>query len=186
MFPGPVGATHSQLAAQEALSRRDYVELFSKLGRTATPDHVVTLLGMLWHGVLRQLSSFPVDLRVERELVTAAPEHALLQREYLEQQLADFSPTFDEGMLSLVPSRLYMMSTAMNVAFTKEAALIASLNVPIYVQNHRSRPQGDALLDALHSAATESGHRGDRMVTDAWARLLELEGTYCWMPWESV
>ena len=134
---------------------------------------------LLFGGLVRQLTSFPTDLRVERELSRELPEHKDKQLAYLLAQVRDFLPTLDERMLSVFPERTYRASTAMNVAFAEEAAELADVSLSPLVRSHSSREKGEALLHHLKSIEVP-GLPGDRALTDAWARELGLEEWYEW------
>ena len=140
-------------------------------------DQVFSVL--LFGGLVRQLTSFPTDLRVERELSQELLKHKDRQLAYLRAQVRDFLPTLDERMLSVFPEGIYRASTAMNIAFAEEAADLAGESPGPIVKSHSSREKGEVLLHHLKSIDVP-GLPGDRALTDAWARDLGLEGWYEW------
>jgi len=128
----------------------------------------------------RQLTSFPVDLRVEDEIRRTWPMQEEGQRAYLKCQVNDFLHTLDEGLLRLVPEGVYRASTAMNIAFTVSAAELVGVSLDPKVRQHCSRGLAEQLLHHLKTIS-EQGIRGDRLLTDAWAHELRLEGWYEWV-----
>lgn len=164
------------------LPRAEHAELLRKLPPAVAGDSGHMMSEILFSGLVRQLTSFPVDLRVEREIAMDIPDHHLLQAQYLSRQVEDFLPTLDEGMLVYFPQRVYRASTAMNLVFAQEAAALAGVNPPGYLQKHGSREIAERLWGTLRSMSG-TGPLGDRQLTDAWAEELGLEGWYSWVKW---
>jgi hypothetical protein len=171
-----------QPASQEkrGLDREDFLELCEKI--PPMPDEeLLALSQFIAQGIVRQLLSFPVDLRVEKEIAEGLAEHRALQDAYLERQVADFLPTLNEEIRKFSPERLYRASTAMNIAFAEEAGVISGTVPDSQFRTHPSRPLAERLLDYLRSVQ-DGGAPGDRAVIDAWARELGMEGWFGWVP----
>lgn len=135
----------------------------------------------LFDGTVRQLTSFPVDLRVERELYEDLPEHRPLQRAYLRRQVEDIEPHFLPQVAAIAPPRIYAASTAMNVVLAEEAAELAGYAIGPLVRASPHRSKGERLRQLLDEEI-RVGHIGDRDLTDAWAEELGLRDWYEWMP----
>ena len=77
----------------ERLPREYEKELRRKL--RGPPEPVLTgLSSFLYEGTVRQLTSMPLDIRVERETADLVPEHKAAQRLYLARQVKDLEPHF--------------------------------------------------------------------------------------------
>lgn len=139
---------------------------------------------LLCGGLVRQLTSFPTDLRVEQDIHQSILQHKAKQHSYLETQVRDFLPTLDEAMVNVFPKQVYRATTAMNIAFAESAAELAQVVPDQLIRRHSSRKSAEELLHLLKTIA-DPGARGDRLLTDAWARELKLEGWYEWMPWQA-
>ena len=133
----------------------------------------------LYRGTVRQLTSYPVDLRVEREIAEQLPEHREKQRAYLERQVRDFEPTFERELADAFPESVGRASQAMNVAFAEEAAELTGTSPGRLCLEAQYRPLGERLRDHLQSTQ-EHGYPGDRLVTDRWAEELGLRDWYEW------
>ena len=166
--------------ANQKLPENEHEELVLKMGLMGAESE--KLSRFIYTGVVRQLTSFPVDIRVEREVADELEEHRGLQRKYLEQQVKDFVPVMDEKMLAVVPERIYRASTAMNISFAETAAELAGVNADSVFQRHSSRGLAEGLLQDLEEVK-EAGLKGDRLVTGAWAGRLGLVGWYSWVEW---
>ena len=159
-------------------------ELRRKLG--GPPETVLEgLSAFLCEGIVRQLTSMPIDIRVERETAELVPEHKGAQRAYLARQVKDMEPHFMPDIAQVAPDQIYAASSAMNVAFAEEAGEIAAVEPgPMFRQTPHWR-LGERLCELLHDVA-EPGYRGDRIVTDSWAQELEMRDWYEWKRLDEV
>jgi hypothetical protein len=150
------------------------------LARRIPPKYLEGASVLLQQGLVRQLTSFPVDLRVERELHRELREHREVQHAYLQRQVEDLEEHFSPAIAMWAPAATYAASTAMNVVLTEVACDLAEEDVPEYILDcpHRS---GGQRLRAQLDRIEESGLRGDRRVTDAWAGELNLANAYEWV-----
>lgn len=166
---------------EAVLPLRYHHELVRKLSDQLPTKALVHHSRELRTGLTRQLTSFPLDLRVEAELHEQLAEHRVEQAAYLRYQVADFLPTLQEDLRGYVPDALYVASTAMNVAFAEHAARLAGVVPDAIVRFHTSRPTAELLLHHLEEVATP-GYAGDRELTDRWADELGLLRWYAWVP----
>jgi len=148
-------------------------------------EEIAGISSVLHAGVIRQVHSFPVDLRVEREIAATLPEHAGRQRAYFARQVEDLMPHFSLTAAGLAPRPVYRAVSAMNVVLGMEAAAIAGVEEPRQFRESRYRWDGEDLHRQL-AEETAPGHVGDRAVTDRWALTLELRPFYLWVPWEKA
>jgi len=128
----------------KGLPSDDFRELRQKL-RCLSPDQLEQFGRFLYGGMVRQLTSMPLDIRVERELAETFPEHSDAQRTYLERQVRDLEPHFLPELAEVCPERLYAASTAMNVVLTEEAAEIADVEPGRDFLETPYRPLGEKL-----------------------------------------
>lgn len=143
------------------------------------PEQMAAAAEFIYRGLVRQVTSMPLDLRVERELHQVLPEHRPLQQAYLRQQVQDFEPCFLSEMAEAVPELVHTASTAMNVAFAEEVAELAGVPIGRRCQTSPCRPLGEKLLAILREVH-EPGSLGDRVVTDRWASELGVRDWYAW------
>lgn len=149
--------------------------------RVPIPDHLVAASSaFLLTGLVRQVTSFPIDLRVESELYEELPEHRPLQRAYLDRQVKDIEPHFDREIADVAPSRVYAASSAMNVVLADEAAELAGTPPGPLARTSPHRAMGTRLRQILRDEKAP-GHVGDRYVADRWAEELGVRGWYEWV-----
>lgn len=166
------------------LPRDDEAELRRKFGNPPTAV-VEDLSTFLYHGILQQLTSMPLDIRIEREIAKILPEHHEAQHAYLSRQVRDLESHFIPEMAAVTPDRIYAASTAMNVVLAEEAAEIADVEPGRLCLQTPYRSLGKRLREQLH-AVKEAGYRGDMMLTDAWAEELGLRDWYEWRRLDEV
>ena len=171
---------------RQGLPQAERRELRSKLPWSRLPPtEFEGMAQFLYEGAVRQLTSYPVDLRVEREIAEQLPEHREKQQVYLQRQVRDFEPTFLPEMVKAFPERISRASQAMNVAFAEEAAELTEVSPGRSCRKARYRSVGERLREKLHQVQ-EDGARGDRLVTDAWAEDLGLRDWYEWCRLDKV
>jgi len=155
------------------------LELERRLIRVS-PHVVAAVSRQLQSGLVRQLTSFPLDARVELDLFATVPEHREQQLAYLRRQLMDLEPHFSLKIAALSPPRTYAASSAMNCAFAELCSRLTGERPSRRAEESPHRLQGLDLV-ALLDAVNEPSHAGDRKVTDAWARALGLGEFYEWV-----
>lgn len=164
------------------LPEEDEQEMRGKVGVLFPGDHFAAMSKFLYRGLVRQVFSFPVDLRVEREIREGVPEHRKRQNAYLRRQVKDLEPTLDPRMEEFIPERACRASAAMNIAFAETIGEIAGVAPAPAFRRNRYRSLGERLVERLRGVE-EPGLPGDRKATDAWAQELGLEGWYEWVRW---
>lgn len=166
------------------LPEQDRLELQRKLP-PMPPDDFDKFGRFLYQGLTRQLTSMPMDIRVEREIAEEIPQHREAQRAYLSRQVQDLEPTFNPMLARTCPDRLYAASTAMNVVLAEEAADLVDVQAGSGAQQTPHRVLGERLRERLHSIE-EPGYVGDRRLTDLWAEELGVRNFYSWVRLDEV
>jgi len=144
-----------------------------------TKAHLEDLSRFLYEGAVRQLTSMPMDLRVERELADRVPEHRPEQQRYLARQVQEMKPHFRLEVRLLSPRHLYAATSAMNIAFAEAISDLAGADFGEPFTSSRFRELGSRLGEIIRSEHLP-GYQGDRRVVDAWAAELGLDGWYSW------
>lgn len=101
-------------------------ELRQKL--RSPPEPILdSLSAFLYHGMARQLTSMPIDIRVEGEIAKDLFEHKPAQHAYLARQVKDLEAHFMPEVAEATPDHIYAACTAMNIVLVEEAAEIAGV-----------------------------------------------------------
>lgn len=135
----------------------------------------------LFDGLMTQLRSVPIGLRVDAWLATDYGELRELQQAFAVRQLQDNQQVLTGDVRRLAVSTIYEASIAMNSAFA--AYWARALDQPSFVVPYTAtgvRAGGDllAIWDAMDPHPTH-----DRELIEAWADKLGLRGWYEWVPY---
>ncbi|MCK6478677.1 MAG: hypothetical protein L6R43_00595 [Planctomycetes bacterium] len=95
-----------------------HAQLERGLRGSLSEEEIAGVSAMLHVGVIRQVHSFPVDLRVEREVAATLPEHADRQRAYFARQVQDLLPHFS------LAAQPYVRGTAVTACAVRQVALM--------------------------------------------------------------
>lgn len=133
----------------------------------------------LYQDLTGQVTSMPLDIRVERIIAATFPEHRSAQRAYLVREVEDLLPMTLPEVEAIYPERLYAANMTMNMVFAEAAAAITGLTVPRTLHQARFHGLAGRLHD--HLAAAPNGYLGDRQVIDVWAKELGIRGWYEWI-----
>jgi hypothetical protein len=139
------------------------------------------LIRLLCSGLLNQLRSMPVGLRVDDWIRREYPELATLQRKALDRQLNDNAAGLQPEVQRAMPAEALRASLGMNAAFALYWA--RSLSLPQLVIPYRAAGYekiGIGLLEEWDRIP--SGPESDDDLVDAWANPLGMADWYQWMP----
>jgi hypothetical protein len=138
---------------------------------------------MLMNGLLTQLRSVPIGLRIDDWLWTICPDLREDQVASARLQLRDNAQVLNPSIRQSFPRKVVKANTAMNSAFALFWA--TKLEDPTVSLPYRSigvDVEGKALLDTF--ATTDSKPTGDCALVDCWAKELGLSGWYSWKPYK--
>lgn len=138
------------------------------------------LIRFLCSGLLSQLRSMPVGLRVDDWIRTEFPELATLQRQALDRQLNDNAAGLRPEVQRAMPAEAVRASLGMNAAFALYWA--RTLDIPQIVIPYRAagfEKVGAALLEVWDEVS--SGPEADGALVDAWAQRLGMADWYQWI-----
>jgi len=145
------------------------------------PPEAVRELLSIWHaGVVRQVSNYPVDLRIEKWLFKEYPVMNDLHREALREQLREDQAVLASEIKLFTPRSVYEASVIMNCAFAARVCEMlggSSLRLPYPKQLARAANELLATLDG----EGEDDHRGDVRIVNRWAQRLGIANWYTWV-----
>lgn len=183
-FAAPADQRYLPVILREYLPREEEAELARRVP-SVSGLLVRELSQRLAVGLVRQLLSFPLDVRVELELSTTLPEHRERQLAYMRAQLQDLQPHFSLQIEAFSPPWSYAASSTMNCAFAEVCARLTGERPARAIRFSPYRKQGQRLVELLDQVA-EQGHVGDRQAQDRWAMELQMVGWHDWIRWDQV
>ena len=149
-----------------------------------TAQNIAGLTGFLYNGLLSQLRSIPVGLRVDSWIMEEYPDLAPLQQEAALKQLSDNAAGLRPDVQATMPKEALVASLSMSAAFAiywAEKFGQPQLTLPYLTTGHLAA--GQALYDIWRDSSIDPGQ--DRSLIDAWASKLGLQGWYQWVPSQS-
>ena len=139
-----------------------------------------SLLG-LWHeGIVRQVSTYPADVRIEEWIFEQFPEMRGTQRAALVRHLEENELVLVPRVESVSAKTVYRASVAMNCAFAQFAAALLREPSLFGPYTDQAREKARKLFWELHSER-RPGHSGDVAVSNRWSEVLGLSGWFRWI-----
>jgi hypothetical protein len=169
--------------AGTAEGRTEVERLFRRSGQTAQlPDTARTqLVQQLLDGILTQLRSYPIGMRIDGWIHDYFPDLDPLQRDAVARQQTDNLSTLRPELKAFAPKPVYDANISMNAAYAIFCDRVfgkAGYAIPYRSAGFEKR--GRALLDIMESIPNDAA--SDRALVDAWANELGLSGWYQWVP----
>lgn len=148
------------------------------------PERIAAFAAKLYHGLMLQLRSIPVELRVEVWIREAFSEFAGVQRAVVLKQLDENTRGLALSVRARTPERIFKATMAMNAAAAQYWAgeLLAPELAKPYAREGLAE-EGARLLALWRKIPAESVH--DRALIDAWAHELQIAGWYAWVPYDA-
>lgn len=136
----------------------------------------------MFDGLMTQLRSLPVEMRVGVWLRESYPGLRAAQEQYLASEQARATQSLSPQVRDMTPPTVFSANAAMNAA----CALFWDrlLGRPLYAVAFRATgliDRGQLLLDLWDRTPADAAH--DRSIVDGWAEELGLSDWYQWVPW---
>jgi len=168
--------------AGTAQGHADVGRLVKCAGQTAQlPDAVrAQFAQQILDGLLTQLRSYPIGMRIDGWIHREFPNLDALQRESVVRQQKDNLAVLQPELKAMAPKPVFDANVSMNAAyaiFCDRQFGKAGYAVPYRSAGYEKR--GRALLGLMESIPDEP--RSDRTLVDAWADELGLSGWYEWI-----
>ncbi len=147
---------------------------------TLAPEVVEKLRDQFFDGLMLQLRSIPIGLRVDAWILSDYPDLVPLQRGAILRQLQDGQATLSHDVRKIAPLEVYKASVSMNAAFALFWA--RWWNDPALALPYKSagfEKAGAQLLAAFDEIPDEPTN--DRRLVDAWGAELGLASWYEWV-----
>lgn len=141
--------------------------------------------GIWFDGIIKQVTSMPVDMRIEKWIYEKYPELRKVQVVSIDKQIRDNTQSLSKKVSEFAPKKIYDANNYMNYAF---ALCMESFIGKKYTAPYRSTPYtslGSKLAD-LVLKSEDQGYRQDIEIINQWTDMLGLKGWYHWTDFEDV
>lgn len=170
------GADPGRKAVRRALFEKKQIK------RMRLPDTTVKQLAdQMFDGLMTQLRSMPIGIRIDRWLWDTHPDLHEVQKESIMRQQQDNVQTLAAQIREMSPSDVFFANVAMNSAFA--IFFDRLIDKDLYAVPYRSagfENLGERLLEIEAEISSDAQH--DRELVDAWAEELEVSDWYQWIP----
>jgi hypothetical protein len=145
-------------------------------------DVLRELSGQLFDGLMSQLISIPLSMRVDSWVADSFPDLVAQQKEMATRQLQEALGSLRPDARKVAPEKVVKPSLTINAAF----ALFWSRRwddtlVSMPYRSANLSVSGGRLLDLYDATPSDPQH--DDALIDAWAKELRLSGLYTWVPY---
>ena len=156
----------------------------TKLGKTK-PELVDGLAERLFEGLMTQLSSAPIGLRVDKWIRRDYPSLHELQEAEVRREQKENLEVLGESTRKMFPEKIYRGNIAINAAqaeFWSQVLQEPPLRSPY--KGSRYYKKGMKLLNAWADIPDDPAE--DRQLVDTWAKELGVADWYRWIPFEEM
>lgn len=144
---------------------------------------VRTMTDQVFDGIMTQIRSLPVGMRVDAWLRETYPGLNAQQELSLAAQQAQAAQGLSPQVRAMMPPTIFSANAAMNAAYALFCDRL--LGRPLYGVPYRSTgfaDRGQALLDLWDQMSADAAH--DRALVDAWGNELGISDWYTWASWD--
>lgn len=173
-FPG---MTPDKFKAAMTDISEDMAELLNS--KQIALERYAPMIRHLYEGVVVQVTSMPVDIRIEKELKQEMPQLQELQKKSLIKQIQEGTKGLSLETLSILPKKLYTCNALMNYAFFR---MIDEYIFPVekkyfdIFEGIIDPEKGEEMLkDALNHDLN------DFELMNLWAKKLEIDSWFQWV-----
>ncbi|QDV69025.1 hypothetical protein Poly24_27390 [Rosistilla carotiformis] len=139
------------------------------------PEHAIPQLATQFgNGLGWQLRSFPIAIRVDRQIHDDHPKLRPLQRKNIEQQLQESMEALSPSIKKIAPKEIIDANASMSSAFTQFWADLwnePALSTPFTAAGYK--PIGEKLL-ALNASIADDPNK-DRELIESWAKAVGID-----------
>lgn len=156
-----------------------------KLTKAIPVEHLGKISNIWFHGIIRQVTNIPVDMRIEKWIFDNYPELRKSQVASIDRQMKESAQVLSKRVENFTPKKIYDTSNYINYSF---ALFMESLIGKKYIAPYKSTPYtglGSKLAD-LVMKSEDKGFLQDIEIIDQWTELLGLKGWYYWADFEDV
>ncbi len=147
------------------------------------PDVLRGLSEKLFQGLMLQLISIPISMRVDVWVAVNFPELLDHQKTMVNHQLQDALDALRPDVKRIAPEKISKPSLTMNAAYA--VFWSRRWDDPLLAMPYRAANlsfAGSHLLEVFDAISPEPAH--DIALVDAWAKSLKLNNVYRWVPYQ--
>jgi len=174
--------TNAELKLQ---ALKDIETEIQKLSRSLPLDRLVQIVDLWYMGVIRQLTSYPSDIMIEKWLYDQYPDLRGYQSQSLRKQYDEALPGLSPRAEEMTPPTILRASNAMNYAFFH--ILEEHFGDNYYLGRYRRSPYASLGKELMRlQGESVDSYEGDMNTINRWAEALECSRWFSWRDFEDV
>lgn len=157
----------------------------ARLSSIMTYQQFNSNFGIWFDGIIKQVTSMPVDMRIEKWIYEKYPELRKVQAVSIDQQIRDNTQSLSRKVSQFAPKKIYDANNFMNYAF---ALYMEYLLGKKYTAPYKSTPYtglGSKLAEPVIKSE-DLGYKQDIEIINQWTDMLGLKGWYFWTDFEDL
>ncbi len=156
-----------------------------KLSQILPFDELVQIANLWYSGMIKQITNFPSDIRIEKWIFDDYPELRSYQSLYMRKQYEEAVRGLSDRVEKMTPRILLNASNGMNYAFFN------ILGTHFKNNNYLRRYDRSAYIGIGKRLITiqqesENSYKGDLETVNKWAEVLKLSHWFGWRDFEDV
>lgn len=156
-----------------------------KLSQQIPFDNLVSILNMWYTGLIRQLTSYPSDIMIEKWIYKDYPELRPYQEMSLKKQYDEAVMGMSQRVEKITPLKILEASNGMNYAFFN---IISNLLNDISFSRKYTRSAYEKIgrqLVLIQQDAKDN-YQSDINITNKWADYLNISDWFSWKDFEDI
>jgi hypothetical protein len=156
-----------------------------RLSKDIPIEKLSSLFELWFNGIIKQLTNFPVDMRIEQWIFENYPELRKAQKITIDKQIRENVHALSENIKKISPSFIYDASNTMNYAF---ASFMESLLDKKYTTPYKRTkyPEVGTKLVKFLKDTQDEGYKHDIDIINNWSNILGLSNWFYWTDFENV
>ncbi|MCB9512304.1 MAG: hypothetical protein H6695_19145 [Deferribacteres bacterium] len=150
-----------------------------------TDDMARKMQDFWYDSIIRQLSNYPVDIRIEQWLYKYYPELRPVQSKAIKMQADAAAGSLKDEVQDLTPPMIYEAANVMNYAYLTTLGKFLETAIDLPFRASQFAEEGKKLV-AITDDSDRDDHEGDVEMIQHWADFLGLSDWFAWMDFESV
>ena len=143
------------------------------------------LFDIWFNGIIKELTNFPVDMRIEKWIFDNYPELRKAQKITIDKQIRENVHALSQDIKNMTPVFIYDTANIMNYAF---ASFMESLIGKKYTTPYKRTkyPEVGSKLVKFLNDTKDEGYKQDIEIINKWSNLLGLTDWFYWTDFEDV
>lgn len=174
----------SNLGNRQIAATKIENELFS-LSNDIPIEKMSSLFEIWFNGLIKELTNFPVDMRIEKWIYDDYPDLRKAQKITIDKQMRENVHALSQDIKNITPTFIYDTANRMNYAFASfmECLIGKKYTTPYKRTNY---PEVGAKLVKFLNETKDGGYKQDIEIINKWSNLLGLTDWFYWTDFEDI